>query len=209
MAGHYLETVNPEAAAAIGQERAGDLPDIGDWVLYYPTPGEMPGGTDRFPMQVMQVGKDGMVFGIVKVGIADERDVRAFRRSVESPTRAWDWPRQEPRQGRDGGLSDADLLRTLDEMVNETVADLRQYRDKLDEVIKQSNELERKIAEPDRGADIVEDQLMEFARKAERRLARLEQELGLDDKPKPQREASPPARAAHKPAAKSKRKSKR
>jgi hypothetical protein len=219
MAGHYLATTNPEAAAAIGQERAGNLPEIGDWVLYYPTPGEMPGGTDRFPMLVMHVGKDGMVFGIAIAGINDERDVRAFRRSVESPTRAWDWPRANQRQGQTDADASHDLVRLVDRVDDavETAArgldalekEMTEYRDKLDEVIKQSNELERKIAEPDRGADIVEDQLMEFARKAERRLARLEQELGLDDKPKPQRVATPPAHAAHKPAAKSKRKSKR
>jgi hypothetical protein len=192
MAGHYLATTNPEAAAAIGQERSGDLPDIGDLVVYYPRPGEMPGGINRFPMLVMHVNHDGMVYGIAIAGINDERDVRAFRRSTENPAPAWDWPhqerRQEPRQERDGGLSDANLLNTLDEMVNELAEDMRQFRNKLDEVIKELNKLEGNTA---------------------RRLDRLEQELGLADQPKPQREASPPARAAHKPAAKSKRKSKR
>jgi hypothetical protein len=202
MAGHYLATTNPEAAAAIGQERAGDLPEIGDWVLYYPTPGEMPGGTDRFPMQVMQVGKDGMVFGIVKVGIADERDVRAFRRSVESPTRAWDWPHQERRQGRRQGQEDVVTARELTQVTDEYNEALNEYRAKLDELIEQSNELERRMDQrPPNNPEMVAI--------INRRLDRLEQELGLDHQPKPQREASPPARAAHKPAAKSKRKSKR
>jgi hypothetical protein len=196
MAGHYLATTNPEAAAAIGQERSGDLPDISDWVLYYPTPGEMAGGTDRYPMLVMRVGNDGMVFGIAVGGVNDERDVRAFRRSVENPTRAWDWPHQERRQGREAAGVDPTLAHEIDEMDNE----LSEYRAKLEEVIQQINDLEQKIAQ--RGPDLDADRI-------DRRLDRLEQELGLDDKPKPQREASPPARAAHKPAAKSKRKSKR
>jgi hypothetical protein len=200
LAGHYLSTTNPEAAAAIGQERSGDLPDIGDLVVYYPRPGEMPGGIDRFPMLVMHVNHDGMVYGIAIAGINDERDVRAFRRSVESPAPAWDWPHQERRAEPTSMAEDA-VARELDE-----------YREKLDEVIKELNKLEGntdrrlnrleesgyKQHEPDLDADRID-----------RRLDRLEQELGLDAKPKPQREASPPARSAHKPAAKSKRKSKR
>lgn len=196
MAGHYLSTTNPEAAAAIGQERSGDLPDIGDLVVYYPRPGEMPGGIDRFPMLVMHVNHDGMVYGIAIAGINDERDVRAFRRSVESPAPAWDWPRQERRQGREAAGVDPTLAHEMDEMDNE----LSEYRAKLEEVIQQINELEQKIAQ--RGPDLDADRI-------DRRLDRLEQELGLNDRPKPQRVATPPARAAHKPAAKSKRKSKR
>jgi hypothetical protein len=205
LAGHYLKTINPEAAAAIGQERTGDMPEIGDWVLYYPTPGEMPGGTDRFPMQVMQVGKDGMVFGIAKAGISDERDVRAFRRSVENPTRAWDWPHRQPRQGQQEAAPDLDVARAINVMDSE----LTEYRGKLEEVIKQSNELEKKLNETILDTDRVEEQLDLDADRIGRRLERLEQELGLDDKPKPQRVATPPARAVPKPAAKSKRKSKR
>jgi hypothetical protein len=208
MAGHYLSTTNPEAAAAIGQERSGDLPDIGDLVVYYPRPGEMPGGINRFPMLVMHVNHDGMVYGIAIAGINDERDVRAFRRSVENPAPAWDWPRQPPsRQSHEDAagrpapgtiLSDRDLVRAVDRMGDE----LDEYRKKLDELIKQSNELERRLdqrppANPEMVAII------------DRRLDRLEQELGLDHQPKPQRVATPPARVAHKPAAKSKRKSKR
>jgi hypothetical protein len=199
MAGHYLSTTNPEAAAAIGQERSGDLPDIGDLVVYYPRPGEMPGGINRFPMLVMHVNHDGMVYGIAIAGINDERDVRAFRRSVENPAPAWDWPRQQRRQGHmDADASRDDLAPLLDRIDDavETAArgldglekEMTEYRAKLDEVIKELNKLEGNT---------------------DRRLDRLEQELGLKDQPKPQRVATPPARAAHKPAAKSKRKSKR
>jgi hypothetical protein len=196
MAGHYLSTTNPEAAAAIGQERSGDLPDIGDLVVYYPRPGEMPGGVDRFPMLVMHVNHDGMVYGIAIAGINDERDVRAFRRSVENPAPAWDWPHQERRQERQEVAPDLDVARAINVMDSE----LSEYREKLEEIIQQTNELEEKVKR--RGPDLDADRI-------DRRLDRLEQELGLNDQPKPQREASPPARAAHKPAAKSKRKSKR
>jgi hypothetical protein len=191
MAGHYLSTTNPEAAAAIGQERSGDLPEIGDLVVYYPRPGEMPGGVDRFPMLVMHVNPFGMVSGIAIAGINDERDVRAFRRSVASPAPAWDWPHQERRQRDLGDLTNDDMLRQVATLDTE----LSEYRAKLDELIEQSNNLEERLKKAILYAD--------------RRLDRLEEELGLNDRPKPQREASPPARAAHKPAAKSKRKSKR
>jgi hypothetical protein len=198
MAGHYLSTTNPEAAAAIGQERSGDLPDIGDLVVYYPRPGEMPGGINRFPMLVMHVNHDGMVYGIAIAGINDERDVRAFRRSVENPAPAWDWPRQQPREAKVDKWTDRDVAGMFDEIEHE----LNGYREKLDELIEQSNELERRMDQrPPNNPETVAI--------INRRLDRLEQELGLDHQPKPQREASPPARAAHKPAAKSKRKSKR
>jgi hypothetical protein len=202
LAGHYLSTTNPEAAAAIGQERSGDLPDIGDLVVYYPRPGEMPGGIDRFPMLVMHVNHDGMVYGIAIAGINDERDVRAFRRSVESPAPAWDWPHQERRQEPRQGQEDVVTARELTQVTDEYNEALNEYRAKLDEVIRQSNDLERRL-------DQRPPVNPETAVIINRRLDRLEQELGLDAKPKSQREASPPARAAHKPAAKSKRKSKR
>ena len=196
MAGHYLQTVNPEAAAAIGQERSGELPQVGDWVIYFPRPGDMPGGTDRFPMVVMRIEPGGIVHGLVTAGLNDEREVRASRRSPQQPMACWDF--------RAGAAPVNVPASVAEDHVEDLIADIDLLRNKLNEVIAQANDLEEKVEALNR----LEIPLTSFAGVGAR-LDRLEKELGLEDKPKPQPVASPPPRAAHKPAAKSKRKARR
>jgi hypothetical protein len=91
--GHFLATVNPEAAEAIGQEvTTSSLPPIGTAVRYYPRPMEGRGGRSEFFFLVTSHAPDGRIGGVAVFDCQDFRDVMpCFQRSENNPYPAWDW----------------------------------------------------------------------------------------------------------------------
>lgn len=97
--GHFLSTVNPEAAADIRPIVDLVLPEAGDILKFFPRPGEGRGGRTDYFIQVTRVYPDGRVDGIVPYDAADARDViNVPHRSGEVPWPAWEW-RDSDRRG--------------------------------------------------------------------------------------------------------------
>jgi hypothetical protein len=112
---HFLATINPEAAEAIGREpKAGTglayLPQVGQQVRYIPRPGEGRGGLTEFSMLVTQRREDGWLRGVCILDANDFKDVGWLpQRSITHDFPAWDWLDPTPAPGELTG-SDATVI---------------------------------------------------------------------------------------------------
>lgn len=101
--GHYLATVNKDAAANLT-----DLPvrpAIGTMVQFIPRPGEM-GARDTLPLVVTHHHGDGRISGIILVANDDMRDSLPMRQRGVERTYCWDWP-QRPEMQSESAQVDA------------------------------------------------------------------------------------------------------
>jgi|SRR5215469_7795313 len=177
--GHYLSTLNPRAAAPVA------LPRLGQTVLYYPRPGEMPGGYSEFAMMVLHIERDGRVGGRVFLEGEVDHD-RAVppvhQRSDQNRVHCWDWMEQQ------AAGNSVDELRVALAQLQQRVTALEQmeiadYSEAVEDHHERIERLEQRAAvataPPDAHAE---------------RISVIERELGLRNDPPPEGESKPKKR---------------
>jgi hypothetical protein len=209
--GHFLATVNPEAAEAIGAEVVPlDLPGIGTTVQYFPRPGEGRGGRSEFSFIVTQHTPDGRVGGVGVFDAQDFRDVMpCWRKSDDNPFPAWDWPKGRQTGGsvtRDDLDAVREAIRVVGARVTEALVELRQragtqpdVNDLLDGITgEQIADIQGALGATERRLDAMETRLRDLEgiiggfRMLRERVHKVEGELGLHAAPLP----SPPPYSA-------------
>lgn len=185
---HYLKTVNPDAAAAIGKVEH-EQPPIGTTLQYYARPGEGRGGKPIAPMVVTHHRPDGRIGGVVTYDSNDRNDVEVWQRSDANPFPAWDWvvasPASAPVLPAVG-----EITRQHDEqmqLIDQQIAQLTGERDQVLQFARDLDTFEASFKVLKERVDAMRVEMNKGGQDADlvQRVELLEAELGLDKKPPP------------------------
>lgn len=132
MSGHFLSTINPEAAEAIdAPDVVSNLPDIGTSVVYLSRPGEGRAGKMEFPAIVLHHERQGGLYLLVIYAVDDmvERP-NVPQYSEDTPFPAW-----RHIQGAEPEAFEPSRLNIMRKDLDEAWQTIHELRKKLDETI--------------------------------------------------------------------------